>query len=71
MVGYILGFPDEELLIWIHERLRNPPFIWIDELHPPPYIYIYIYSIPYKIEQKIAEGAEKKKVANIIPYRME
>ncbi|MBT5020803.1 MAG: hypothetical protein HON04_18885 [Planctomicrobium sp.] len=49
--------------------MRNPPFIWIDELHPPP--YIYIYSIPYKIEQKIAEGAEKKKVANIIPYRME
>jgi len=35
MVGYVLNFRDEELLVLIHNSLRNPPFTWIDELHPP------------------------------------
>jgi hypothetical protein len=35
MVGYVLDFFDEVLMILIYNSLRNPPFTWIDELHPP------------------------------------
>ena len=46
VVGYVLDFLDEEQLILIHNSLRNPPFTWIVELHPP-YFYNFCWYRPY------------------------
>ncbi|MBT5018427.1 hypothetical protein OAH05_00770 [bacterium] len=50
-----LIFIDEELLLLIHNSLRNPPFTWIVELHPP---YDDIESDGFVIYPKLLEKSQ-------------